>query len=89
VMTAADADHTSFGCGKGSTLTYFGRAMFDEQLRRTWSFEKAHTAARSVIEQREQEAGKTDGFSNPQIKVGERIRATLATLEAQRALSAK
>jgi hypothetical protein len=83
VMTAADADHTSYGCGSGSTLTYFGRAMFDEQLRHTWSFEKAHAAARTVIEQREHEAGKSDGFSNPQIRVGERIRERLSMLEAQ------
>jgi hypothetical protein len=34
VMTAADATHTSYGCGHRSPLTFFGRAMFDEQLRR-------------------------------------------------------
>lgn len=87
VMTAADADHTSFGCGHASTLTYFGRAMYDEQLRSTWSFEKAHAAARAVIGQREREAGKADGYSNPQIRVGEEIRTTLARLEAERAQS--
>lgn len=87
VMTAADAEHTSFGCGRGSSLTYFGRAMFDEQLRRTWSFEQAHAAARPVIEQREREAGKSDGYSNPQIEVGGEIRAHLAELEAQRSRS--
>jgi hypothetical protein len=82
VMTAADADHTSYGCGSRSTLTFFGRAMYEEQLRQTWSFEQAHAAARKVIEQREREAGKTDGYSNPQIRVGEAVRAKLATLEA-------
>jgi len=85
VMTAADATHTSSGCGSGSTLTYFGRAMFDEQLRRTWSFEKAHAAARTVIEQREREAGKSDGYSNPQIQIGDGIRERLAELERERA----
>ncbi len=83
VMTAADADHTSYGCGRGSELTYFGRAMFGEQLRRTLSFEDAHAAARTVIEQREKEAKKSDGFSNPQIAVGKKIRDTLARLVAQ------
>ncbi len=87
VMTAADADHTSFGCGSKSPLTFFGRAMYDEQLRHTWSFEKAHAAARNVIAQREREAGKTDGYSNPQISVGGAIRARLAVLEAQLAAS--
>ncbi|HEV7913088.1 MAG TPA: C13 family peptidase [Albitalea sp.] len=85
VMTAADAEHTSYGCGKRSELTFFGRAMFDEQLRRTWSFEQAHAAARAVIDQREREAGKTDGPSNPQIHVGAQIRPQLARLAAERA----
>ena len=78
VMTAADADHTSYGCGRKSELTFFGRAVFDEQLRKsTRSFEAAHAAARKVIATREKEAGKDDGYSNPQIKVGSRIRTRL------------
>jgi hypothetical protein len=85
IMTAADADHTSYGCGRGSPLTYFGKAMFDEQLRKTWSFESAHAAARTIIEQREQAAGKSDGYSNPQIRVGEGIRPKLAAFEGERA----
>ena len=88
VMTAADADHTSYGCGSRSNLTFFGQAMYDEQLRRTWSFEKAHAASRKLIEQREHEAGKKDGFSNPQISVGPRIRQRLNALEARLAASA-
>jgi hypothetical protein len=80
VMTAADADHTSYGCGRLSELTFFGRAMFDEQLRKTHSFEEAFAAAVPVIREREIEAGKADGFSNPQIKVGEKIRPILARL---------
>lgn len=84
VMTAADADHTSYGCGSRSELTYFGRAMYDEQLRTsTLSFEKAHAAAREIIRKREEEAGKSDGYSNPQIKEGEGIRARLALLQKQ------
>ncbi|MEI7464971.1 MAG: C13 family peptidase [Burkholderiales bacterium] len=81
VMTAADADHTSYGCGSLSPLTFFGRAMYDEQLRRTHSFEQAFGAVRPVIEQREKEAGKTDGHSNPQIAVGAAIRDPLRSLQ--------
>lgn len=89
VMTASDADHTSYGCGSKSDLTFFGRAMYDEQLRTsTLSFEQAHAAARKIILQREIEAGKTDGYSNPQIKVGAAIRPVLARLE-QRLQAAK
>lgn len=82
VMTAADADHTSYGCGGRSTLTFFGQAMYDEQLRTTWSFEQAHGAARKLIELREKKAGKDDGYSNPQIRMGRRMRAWLAVLES-------
>ena len=83
VMTAADAEHTSYGCGRGSELTYFGRAVFDEALRSTRSFESAHAQARDVIDQREKAAGKTDGFSNPQIQVGAGIRERLQRLERE------
>ncbi len=88
VMTAADADHTSYGCGSKSTLTFFGQAMYAEQLRHTWSFEDAHAASRTLIDQREKEAGKSDGYSNPQISVGARIRGPLKALEARLAASA-
>ena len=81
VMTAADATHTSYGCGRLSPLTFFGRAMFDEQLRKTHSFEQAFAAAVPVIRQREVEAGKPDGFSNPQISVGTQIKPLLQSLE--------
>ncbi len=81
VMTAADATHTSYGCGRLSELTYFGRAMFDEQLRKTRSFEQAFANAVPLIKQREIDAGKDDGFSNPQISLGTGIRPLLKTLE--------
>ncbi len=81
VMTAADATHTSYGCGQLSELTFFGRAMFDEQLRKTHSFEQAFAEAMPLIKQREIDAGKDDGFSNPQIKVGANIAPVLRALE--------
>ena len=83
MLTASDAHNTSYGCGRLSELTFFGRAMYGEQLRSTRSFEQAHATARKVIEQREQEAGKTDGYSNPQIAMGELIRPVLAALAAR------
>jgi hypothetical protein len=81
VMTAADATHTSYGCGRLSELTFFGRAMFDEQLRKTHSFEQAFARAVPVIKQREIDAGKDDGFSNPQIQVGAGVSPLLRALE--------
>ncbi len=81
VMTAADATHTSYGCGKLSELTFFGRALFDEQLRNTHSFEQAFANAVPIIKAREIEAGKADGFSNPQISVGAQTASVLRALE--------
>lgn len=82
LMTAADAKNTSYGCGRLSDLTFFGRALFDEQLRTGQTLEQAFSAARPVIRQREEEAGKDDGFSNPQLRMGSRIRPVLQRLEA-------
>jgi Peptidase C13 family len=79
VMTASDATHTSFGCGTESDFTYFGRALFDEALRKTHSFERAFAAARVSIAQREKREGEES--SNPQIWVGSAIRAKLARIE--------
>lgn len=88
VMTASDADHTSFGCGSKSDLTFFGRAMYDEQLRATTrSFTEAHAAARKIILRRETEAGKDDGYSNPQIKAGARIVQVLERMNKRLAQS--
>lgn len=70
-----------------STLTFFGQAMYDEQLRHTGSFEQAHAASRKLIDQRKRSAGKDDGDSNPQISMGPRIRARLKLLEARLAAS--
>ena len=83
VTTAADATHTSYGCGRLSELTFFGRALFDEGLRRTHSFEAAFAGAVPMIRQREIDAGKNDGFSNPQISVGAAIAPVLVALEAR------
>lgn len=71
IVTAADAHNTSFGCGTESTLTYFGRAFFDEALRGTHSFVTAYERARVAIAARE----RAQDFrpSNPQLFVGDAI----------------
>lgn len=79
VMTAADANNTSFGCGADSDLTYFGKAYFDEALRSTHSFARAFETARAAIAQRERGLGLTP--SNPQIFAGEAIAAKLQRME--------
>lgn len=79
LMTAADADNTSFGCGADSDLTYFGKAYFDEALRSTYSFTAAFEAARTAIGARERALGLKP--SNPQLFVGSAMDAKLQRME--------
>jgi Peptidase C13 family len=81
IMTASAKDRTSFGCSNESDFTYFGKAIFDEQLRKTYSFEQAFTNALPIIVEREKKI--TDVLSNPQIAVGANIRVHLKKLETQ------
>ena len=81
IMTAADALKPSFGCGTESEFTFFGKAVFDEQLRRTYSFSEAFARARQSIAQREREQKFEP--SNPQIHVGAAIAQKLKEVEAR------
>ncbi|HEY4374558.1 MAG TPA: C13 family peptidase [Burkholderiales bacterium] len=78
VMTAADATHTSFGCGSESDFTYFGRALFDEELRKTHLLPAAFERAKISIRAREQAQGYAP--SNPQIALGSRMAEKLARM---------
>lgn len=79
IITAADARHTSFGCSDDADLTYFGRAFFDEAMRREHSLRAAFDAAQTTIHERE----KAEGFepSRPQWWEGEHMQAELPQLE--------
>jgi len=50
VMTAADADHTSFGCAPERDWTYFGDAFFRQALEPGTDFQSAFEHARVLIE---------------------------------------
>lgn len=82
IITATDAFNQSFGCGNGEKLTWFGKAYFDDALRRTRSFTEAFGLARKEVAQRERQQRYT--ASNPQIYVGAAMREKLRRLEAQR-----
>src|SRR6266852_2077794 len=71
MITAADADHTSFGCKNGNDWTYFGDAFFNTALRRTPNLREAFVLASSLIRKRERQHGLTP--SNPQMAGGENI----------------
>lgn len=78
VMTSSDSQRESFGCGAGSDFTYFGQALLDVELRRTFSFVDAFDAAeRSIVEREKQERLKP---SKPQIALGNLIAPKLDAL---------
>lgn len=79
VMTASAADRTSFGCGSKSEFTYFGKAVFDEQLRIRQPLLEALEGARRSITAREQ--GERQEPSYPQLFVGAAMREKLSELD--------
>ncbi len=79
VLTAARADRTSFGCADENEWTYFGDALFNHGLRETTSFVAAFDIAKARIAAWEARDGIT--ASEPQIALGDGIRAKLAEVE--------
>ena len=81
IVTASRSDRVSFGCSHENDFTYFGRAYFNEALRRTYSFIDAHADASKRVGQWE----STEELkpSLPQIHVGAAIRPKLAEIEAR------
>jgi hypothetical protein len=79
IITASGAKRQSFGCGSESDFTYLAKALFDEALRSTRSFEAAFEAARRSIAQREH--GRGFPPSDPQIATGPAIREKLKEIE--------
>lgn len=81
VMTAAASDKMSFGCSDEESFTYFGKAYFDDALKKSNSFIEAFVMAKSMVTERE----KTKGYepSNPQIVLGSAIEKKLREFEKQ------
>jgi hypothetical protein len=75
VITAADAQHPSFGCQDRAKWTYFGNAFFNVALRRAENVQDAFVRARTLVKERE----AREGFipSNPQIAGGENVKPLL------------
>jgi hypothetical protein len=71
VITAADANHPSFGCQDRATWTYFGDAFFNTALRKTGNLSEAFAMAQKLVRQRELKNGFEP--SNPQMGGGENI----------------
>jgi tetratricopeptide (TPR) repeat protein len=75
VITAADADHSSFGCRNGNDWTYFGDAFFNTALRHTSNLRDAFAEASALVRKREHQKRLTP--SNPQIAGGENVEHVL------------
>jgi hypothetical protein len=75
VITAADANHPSFGCEDRAKWTYFGDAFFNAALRQSATLRDAFTTARSLILRRE----LRNGFepSHPQMAGGAKVEPLL------------
>jgi len=75
VITAADADHASFGCEDKAKWTYFGDAFFNIALRRATTLKDAFLVARSLILKRELRQGFDP--SHPQMAGGANVEPLL------------
>jgi len=79
VMTASASDRTSFGCGTKSNFTYFGQAIFKEQLNKNYAFITAFKQAIRSITAREKKENITPSL--PQLFIGSQMKKKLHTLE--------
>ena len=80
VITASDADHSSFGCSDSNpgNYTYFGEAFFGESFKPGIDIAEAFKRAKSSVSARE--AGEKLPNSNPQMQGGEAILPKLSKL---------
>ncbi len=75
VITAADANHSSFGCEDKAKWTYFGDAFFNIALRQTSNLKEAFLLARSLVSKRELRQGFEP--SHPQMAGGGNVEPLL------------
>ncbi|MBX9847376.1 MAG: C13 family peptidase [Xanthobacteraceae bacterium] len=75
VITAADANHPSFGCEDKAKWTYFGDAFFNIALRRAKDLKAAFDVAQALV--RKRELRERFEPSNPQMAGGDNVRPLL------------
>jgi cytochrome c oxidase subunit IV len=80
VVTASDAEHSSFGCDADRDLTWFGEAFLKDALPGSDSLEDAFHKAAELIGRRE--TAQHQVHSNPQLFIGSLMRAKLEELKA-------
>ena len=79
IVTASTANKPSFGCTDDADFTYFGRAFFDESLRRAPSLRVTYDESLLALREREEAHGY--GYSDPQWVIGDRLAGELPRLE--------
>jgi peptidase C13-like protein len=79
VITAANANRQSFGCGKKSPITEFSRAFYLEALKQTRSFPEAARDAMRIVHQTELAQGRKHSY--PQMRLGAALEEPLKNLE--------
>ena len=75
VMTASAAKNVSFGCEHGREFTYFGEALYQDNLSNT-DYRAAFDRAAAIVREREQREGLM--ASEPQFWIGDEMAAKLA-----------
>jgi peptidase C13-like protein len=83
IVTASDADHSSFGCQWDRDLTWFGEAFLRDSLPNAASLEDAFAKAAKLIAQRE--ASEHQVHSNPQLYVGRLMHEKLREVDSPHA----
>jgi Peptidase C13 family len=78
IITAADADHSSFGCEEDRDLTWFGEAFLKDSLPGSASLQEAFRKAAALIARRED--AEHEVHSNPQLYVGPLMQRKLGEL---------
>ena len=82
IVTASDAEHSSFGCQGDRDLTWFGEAFLRDSLPNTASLEEAFAKAAKLIAQREDKEHQV--HSNPQLNVGRLMHEKLREIDSPR-----
>lgn len=81
VISASAPDKTSHGCSNEADFTFFGKAYFEDGLRRTDSFIDAFNVASPLIADRDAKEGYEP--AQPMMSVGTGIRAALNQFTAE------
>jgi hypothetical protein len=79
VVTAAEADRSSFGCQAGNDWTYFGDALINHAFRQPLPLDVQLERARALISAAEDREGLTP--SNPQVSEGSDAAKWLSKLD--------